>query len=120
MNTARAYTRLMLSAVATRAERQRLVLESERRSDVTDRPRPRANRLVLRHLDLRSSVAPDRAFYQAGGRAAGVSPWRRMTSAIRARSGGPPAEAVKTAATSWKYSGPSNPGVMTQSTFAST
>src|SRR3954451_1286862 len=42
-----------------------------------------------------------------------------MTSPIRARSGGPPADAVKTAATSWKYSGPSAPGVMMQSTFAS-
>ena len=57
---------------------------------------------------------------QPSGGAAGVSPWRRMTSPISARSGGPPADAAKTAATSRKYSGPSNPGVMTQSAFAST
>jgi hypothetical protein len=33
---------------------------------------------------------------------AGVSPWRRITAAIAARSGGPPAAASSTAATSRK------------------
>jgi hypothetical protein len=33
---------------------------------------------------------------------AGVRPWRRMTSAAAARSGGPPAEAARTSPISWK------------------
>src|SRR5215831_8884416 len=50
---------------------------------------------------------------------AGVSPWRRMISAILARSGGPPNAALITSADSRKYSGPIAAGVITQSAFAS-
>ena len=39
---------------------------------------------------------------QAPGRGAGVSPWRRMASPMRSRSGGPPEDSAKTAATSRK------------------
>src|SRR6266487_611362 len=51
---------------------------------------------------------------------AGVRPWRRMTSPIAARSGGPPAVASRIAATSRKKSGPRMPGVTIASALAST
>ena len=50
---------------------------------------------------------------------AGVRPWRRMISAIFARSGGPPAAALITSADSRKYCGPIAAGVITQSAFTS-
>jgi hypothetical protein len=50
---------------------------------------------------------------------AGVRPWRRMTSPIFARSGGPPAAALITSAASRKNCGPIAAGVITPSAFAS-
>jgi len=46
-----------------------------------------------------------------------VRPWRRMISAIFARSGGPPAAAVITSADSRNYCGPIAAGVIRQSAF---
>ncbi len=48
-----------------------------------------------------------------------MRPWRRMTSAIFARSGGPPAASLITWAASRKYCGPIAAGVITQSAFES-
>jgi hypothetical protein len=53
------------------------------------------------------------------GYGAGVNAWRRMTSAILTRSGGPPAAAFITSSISRKYSGPIAAGVITHSAFAS-
>ena len=50
---------------------------------------------------------------------AGVRPWRRITAPIAAGSGGPPTASAMTAATSWKYAGPSSPGVTTARNLAS-
>ena len=46
-----------------------------------------------------------------------MRPWRRMISAIFARSGGPPAAALITSADSRKYCGPIAAGVIKQSAF---
>ena len=50
---------------------------------------------------------------------AGVRPWRRMTSPIAARSGGPPADAASTSLISVKYEGPKRPGLMIARNLAS-
>ena len=57
--------------------------------------------------------------YARGGGGAGVRPWRRMISAIFARSGGPSTAALITSADSRKYCGPIAAGVITQSALAS-
>ncbi len=63
------------------------------------------------------SDAPKR--YARGGGGAGVRPWRRMISAVFARSGGPPAAALITSAHSRKNYGPIAAGVTTVSPFTS-
>ena len=63
------------------------------------------------------SGAPLFTRYAWGG--AGVRPWRRMISAIFARSGGPPGVALITSAASRKNCGPIAAGVITHSAFAS-
>jgi hypothetical protein len=50
----------------------------------------------------------------------GVSPWRRIVSPSAARSGGPPAAAARTWATSLKWLGPNTPGVAIARNFVST
>jgi hypothetical protein len=77
----------------------------------------------LRHWVHGSAVQRVRSdapkHYARGGGGAGVRPWRRMISAIFARSGGPPAAALITSADSRKYCGPIAAGVITQSALAS-
>ena len=64
-------------------------------------------------------IAPSRLGYAVVGGGAGVRPWRRMISAIIARSGGPPAARSITSAASRKNCGPIAAGVMRQSAFTS-
>ena len=67
-------------------------------------PDVRARRCRSRHADPHRAAerAPLRGARQAGTRGDGVRPWRRMTSAIAAGSGGPSVAAATTAARSLK------------------
>ena len=71
--------------------------------------------------DPARGARPDQLSFSRRGscQGAGVRPWRRITAAIAATSGGPPTAASRIAATSRKKSGPRMPGVTTASAFAS-
>jgi hypothetical protein len=73
-----------------------------------------------RLCNTQKAVSPVRPLFRRyawGG--AGVRPWRRMISAIFARSGGPPGVPLITSAVPRKYCGPIAAGVITQSVFTS-
>ena len=90
---------------ATPPARQRAALRRGRETSTRGRSPNRRRRCPSRHRLARRLCdprppCPSAAQFIAG--CAGVRPWRRITSANAPKSGGPPAEAARTSASSWK------------------